>query len=154
MATLTIDDKTARKIYPTAAPELKAILEDSYSKQFFSGKIIDRILSMEDVCAEKGISINDSRYTMGDPDDIAFRMVKDFTEVLNEGWKPNWNDGNERKWFIWWLMDAPGFRLYDIHCYWTNSCTSAGSRLCFKSEELARHAAKVFQPIYKQLMTI
>lgn len=33
MATLTIDDSQARRIYKTAAPELKEILENSYSNE-------------------------------------------------------------------------------------------------------------------------
>jgi hypothetical protein len=106
MATLTIDDKVARKLYPTAAPEFKSVLENSYPIGYFSGKITDRIKTFEDACAEVGEDPEHDKFTEGTPDEIAFKKIKVITKALNEGWLPNWNNSGERKWYPWFYLDC------------------------------------------------
>ena len=48
--TLVLDDQKAKELYQTAAPEFKAMLEQSFGKAHFLIKITDRIKSWEDVC--------------------------------------------------------------------------------------------------------
>lgn len=150
--TLTIDDATARKIYPSAAPELKAILEDSYGKPFFSGKITDRIKTFEDACRETG---DDPRlFVEGTKDEIAYKKLKVITAALNQEWTPDWNNLNQPKWYPWFYMDAPGFRFYASYCTFTSARAGAGSRLRFASEELSNYAAKQFLHLYQDYMTV
>lgn len=80
-------------------------------------------------------------------------------QALNEGWEPNWNDFSERKYYPWFDMetygDAPvgsGFSFLGYDCDYTN--TFVGSRLCFKSRELAEYAGKQFESIYKDVYLI
>jgi len=47
--TLKIEEETARKLYSTADKELKSILEESFGKDFFNLKIIDRIKDFNDI---------------------------------------------------------------------------------------------------------
>lgn len=54
MKTLQIEDKEARKLFPVASAEMKAILVSTFGAEFFSGKITDRIKTYEDACAETG----------------------------------------------------------------------------------------------------
>lgn len=131
----------------------KALLERLYGKKHFLTNIMDRIKGWDDILVELGRSADDPRYIEGEPDEIAFRMAKDFTALLNEGWTPNWNNSSEYKYFQWWYMDSPGFRLLAVGLWLSGSDTGAGSRLCFKSRALAEYAAKIFLPIYKQLNT-
>lgn len=149
MATLTIDDKTARKIYPSAIPELKAILDDSFPANFFSQKITDRIKTFEDACEALNIDEEADCFTEGDPDEIAYKKLKIIARALNEGWKPNWKNSQEYKWSPWFYMDSPGFRFSDSFCSNSDSFTAGGSRLCFKSEELANYAGKQFLKLYE-----
>jgi len=76
------------------------------------------------------------------------------TEALNDGWEPDWDNSNEAKYFPWFWMNKPGFRLDDLVFGWSASDTGAGSRLCFKSRGLAEHAAKYFLKEYEALMVI
>lgn len=80
-------------------------------------------------------------------------------QALNEGWEPNWNDFSEYKYYPWFDMetygDAPvgsGFSFHDCDC--VNANADVGSRLCFKSRELAEYAGKQFESIYKDLYLI
>jgi len=67
----------------------------------------------------------------------------------NRGWKPNWKDSNERKWYPYFYMD--NFRL--IHVVYHFSSSSVSSRLCFKNEKDAREAVEKYFEIFKQSRT-
>ena len=41
------------------------------------------------------------------PDEIARRKLETITEALNEGWRPDWNNTNEYKYFPWFRI-LPG----------------------------------------------
>ena len=113
-----------------------------------------------------------------DPDTadiMAYVTLRVITEALNEGWKPQFTEG-ERRWYAWYdfltkeevegMSDeekeerrvvgrasnnayANGGLVYS-HAYSvsTLSDTGSGSRLAFKNEELAEYAAKQFGDIY------
>ncbi|MFT3704672.1 MAG: hypothetical protein QM802_20070 [Agriterribacter sp.] len=151
MKTLSISDQDARKIYPSAIPELKTILEASFSKGFFSQKITDRIKTFEDACAEIGEDPVNPKFIIGEPDEIAYRKLKVIIKVLNEGWVPDWNNSSQYKWRPWFYLNAPGFRFSGTSYVFTHS--TVGSRLCFKSEELCEYAANQFIDIYKDYFT-
>lgn len=113
-----------------------------------------------------------------DPDTadiMAYVTLRVITEALNEGWKPQFTEG-ERRWYAWYdfltkeevegMSDEEkeerrvvGRASYDANAFGglvysnavnvsTNSFTSHGSRLAFKNEELAEYAAKQFGDIY------
>ena len=83
---------------------------------------------------------------------IAYKKLKLITKVLNEGWTPNWNNNNERKWYCWFYMDKPGFRLGAAD--YADDVTYVGSRLCYRTRKLAEYAAKQFIDLYRDLMVI
>ena len=75
-------------------------------------------------------------------------------EALNDGWQPDWSNWNEYKYFPW--MDiasdeentsGSGLSFYVIA--YTNSDSSVGSRLSYKSREIAKYAAEQFNELYK-----
>jgi hypothetical protein len=71
--------------------------------------------------------------------------------ALNEGWQPDWSNSNEYKYYPWFsnFVSGSGFSFY-VYGYHDShySGTSIGSRLCFKTEELAQYAGKQFTDIY------
>lgn len=152
MATLSIDDQVARKLYPTAAPEFKAILENSYPVGYFTGKITDRIKTFEDACSEVGEDPEDDKFEEGAPDEIAFKKIKVIVRALNEGWTPDWNNNGQYKWSPWFYLNSPGFRFSFSLFSHSASYSASGSRLCFKSEELATYAGKTFLSLYQSLI--
>lgn len=113
-----------------------------------------------------------------DPDTadiMAYVTLRVITEALNEGWKPQFTEG-ERRWYAWYdfltkeevegMSDeekeerrvvgrannnasAYGGLVYSgAGLVSTRSYAFFGSRLAFKNEELAEYAAKQFGDIY------
>jgi hypothetical protein len=153
MNLLVIDAQNAPEIYREAGKELKKVMEKTFGKDLLSKKVTDRIKSFEDACKELGISqkVFNESIEYDAPDEIAYKKMKLITIALNEGWQPNWDDSNERKWRPWFYLNSPGFRFDGSGCGDTFSRSAGGSRLCFKSEELCNYAAKQFLDIYKDL---
>lgn len=82
-----------------------------------------------------------------------YKLTK-VVEALNDGWKPNWNDSNQSKYVAWLRVQADekrpaGFGFSHTHYDHWFTATICGSRLCFKSSELALYAAKQFSNLYK-----
>ena len=118
--------------------------------------IKERIKTFEDVMKHLGIDPEefDDRIEDMTPDEAAYVKLKHIAQALNEGWKPNWNDSNERKYHPWFDMrSASGGFSFDGYGYWLTP-SGVGSRLCFKSSELARYAGTQFESIYKDFLTL
>lgn len=156
MDTLQITKANAIKAYQAGCPDVKGVLANLFGRETFEPrKITDRMNTLADVFEAEGLSASDFYEECANldlpKDEIAYRLLKLIVKVLNEGWVPNWNDSSERKWRPYFFLDFPGFRLRAA-CY-VNSLSSVGSRLCFKSEELALYAAKTFLDVYKDFFT-
>lgn len=113
-----------------------------------------------------------------DPDTadiMAYVTLRVITEALNEGWKPQFTEG-ERRWYAWYdfltkeevegmsdeekeerrVVGRASSNAYAygglVYSYAGNvsmvSYPNFGSRLAFKNEELAEYAAKQFGDIY------
>lgn len=116
-------------------------------------KITERVKSFEDACKEAGFDPDlDFNFENDTPDEIAYKKLKLIVSVLNEGWKPNWNDGSEKKWWPWFSLSS-GFSFDGSIYGYATTATYVGSRLCFKSEELSTHCAKQFIDLYETLLT-
>lgn len=113
-------------------------------------KNVFEIKNFQSVCEADGTTEDDFYAGCVDLtfDEIAYRKLKMIVRVLNEGWVPDWDNANERKWRPWFWMNKPGFRLSVVN-HDVFSISTVGSRLCLKSEELAQHAVKYFLDVYK-----
>lgn len=77
-------------------------------------------------------------------------------EALNDGWVPDWNDSNEWKYYPWFYMsgdkdNVSGSAFSYYHYADDHSYSNAGSRLSYKSSELAEYAGNTFLDLYKDL---
>lgn len=108
-----------------------------------------------------------------EPDEIAYIKLKAIAQVLNEGWTPQFTI-NEYRWFPWFVLytkeeidkmneeqrsrvvlrssdnaDAYGGVAYaNAHYDSSYAYTYYGSRLAFKTKELAAYAGKQFIDIW------
>lgn len=152
--TLEIEESQAKILYKNASREFKQILEDTFGKEFFSVKITARIKTYEDACAELGIApidMNNARAHLSS-DEINYIKLKTVIEALNEGWVPDWNNTNQKKWIPWFELSSGGFVFYGTYFYYSYANAGYGSRLCLKSGELATYAGKQFIEIFKGFM--
>lgn len=81
----------------------------------------------------------------------AFLQLTIIAKVLNEGWKPNWSNSNEHKYYPYFKYKSGfGFSYSNLNSW--HLLTFCGSRLCFKSYELAKYAGKQFESIYRDFL--
>ena len=128
-----------------------------------------RVKSYADACKVLGIEPmdEDSMKAQGfRPDEIARSQLETITEALNEGWKPNWADTDECKFYPWFYIevsevqtegtygaDAGLSYAYTTTCRAaTYTCAYFGSRLCFHDRETARYAGRTFTDLYAQIL--
>jgi hypothetical protein len=81
---------------------------------------------------------------------VAHSKLVIIAEALNEGWQPDWGNRSEYKYDPWFYMggsSGSGFAFVDYAGWFTSS--PCGSRLCFKSRELAEYAGEQFTDLYK-----
>ena len=100
MKTLKIEEQKARRLYKTASQEFKEMLEDTFSKEFFSKKTTDRVKTYEDACAEldeQPMNESEMKKNGFTDDEIVYRKIKTITEAINDGWKPDMMDTNQKK---------------------------------------------------------
>lgn len=141
---LVIVGKDARDLYPTAPSNWKEKFEASFGKEFFSLDPTERIKTVEDACEVLGIN----------PAIVQHKKLETVIRALNflgngnKIWIPDYDNSNERKWFCYWLMNKPGFRLGDV--IYDRAISDVGARLVFLSEKLARYAAAQFFDLFKE----
>jgi hypothetical protein len=118
-----------------------------------------RVKSYEDACKVLGIEpiVDEVLQKLGfTKDEIAYRKLKTVAEALNEGWEPDWENTDEYKYCPWFRYNGAVAGFVYAHANsvpsWAN--TYVGSRLCFKSSNLATFAGKQFIDLYNELILI
>jgi hypothetical protein len=118
--------------------------------------IKERIKTFDDVLQENGVEkmVFENNCQDLTTDEVAYKMVKEIVKAFNEGWTPDWTDSNQYKYYPWFKMGSPsgGGFSFDGDDYWF-TYSIVGSRLCFKSADLAKHAGQLFESIYKDFLT-
>jgi hypothetical protein len=157
MSTIQITKENAEKALSLANDSekklLMALLGQSETKATGARpeNIIEAIKTFEDACAIAGEDPNDKKFTEGTKDEIAYKKLKVIVKVLNEGWYPNWENSDEYKYVPWFeYSSGSGFSDADCDCWYSFSVV--GSRLCFKTRELAEYAANQFKGIYNDFL--
>ncbi|SFL09642.1 hypothetical protein SAMN05216357_112108 [Porphyromonadaceae bacterium KH3CP3RA] len=117
--------------------------------------VTERVKTFEDALRETGRpsvpEFSDVPEDLRDYFKAQYKMVV-IAEALNEGWKADWSDGSQKKWYPWFYVSSSGFAFYDAcYCY-SHPAAGDGSRLCFKTEALARYAGKQFVQIWDDLL--
>ncbi len=163
---LEITKENAIKAHSEADSQVKGLLENLFGKQVFvPAKITDRVKTLEDAYKELGID----PYFFGDDltdiegdvwakdckSVIAYIKLIIVARALNEGWEPDWSNDDEYKYYPWFDMSSgSGSGFSSDGCDYTYSRSSVGSRLCFKTRELAEYAGKQFEDLYRDYFTI
>ena len=186
---IEFSDEQLVALYRTGGDEarkaIKEALGDEFSKTI---PVTSRVQTFDDAVRELGDdhpAVKAWRsikygYAVSDTDPetadiMTYATLRVITEALNEGWKPQFTEG-ERRWYAWYdfltkedveeMSDeekeerrvvgravsnafAGGGLVFSSASYVsTFSYAYVGSRLAFKNEELAEYAAKQFGDIY------
>ncbi|KQS33998.1 hypothetical protein [Dyadobacter sp. Leaf189] len=155
-AELKISVQNAYVAFKNGTAKQKAFLRDLFPDHNFDGDITDRVGSYEDACAIVGINPmtidNFKPFPEQDREyHFASHKLVTIARVLNEGWQPNWNDSTQAKYYPWFKpAGGSGFSFDD--CIYDGSYTTVGSRLVFRTSELATYAGKQFIDIYNIIL--
>ena len=157
--TLEITRQAAIKAHDEASTKGKTLLENLFGKRVFQKDIKERIKTFDDVIRELGDDPEEFKNAisiMEEPDEIAYVKLKLIAKALNEGWTPDWSNGEWDKWYPWFKMDdsSSAGRFSFLDSDFLSSYSDVGSRLCFKSKDLATYAGTQFLDIYKDFFTV
>lgn len=177
MSDIKIKKQNVLDAYKNASDEQKELLEHLFGSEVFKpADVRERIKTFAD--AAKAVGIEDPEeweepYSDLEPDILAYFKLRIITKALNEGWEPKFIPG-EYRWAPYFLLytkeeiekmnaetrarvvlrsDNSANAVGGVSCAYANSdsasvSASFGSRLAFKSEELAEYAGKQFTEIY------
>ena len=87
---------------------------------------------------------------------VAHAKLIIINKAINGGWKPDWSNDDQYKYYPWFDMDSSasgGGFSYDDCAYWS-TYSDVGSRLCFETREKAKYAGKQFESLYKEYFVI
>lgn len=160
MRTLQIKQDSLLVAFRNAGKEGKQVLSDLFGKQVaLYDNITDRVKSFEDACQVLGISTNVPE-VKGLPRKHQKAIIANYkliviAEALNEGWKPNWQDSDEYKYYPWFDMSNPA----GVGCSTTGNAASRtgadfGSRLCLKNRELAIYFGQTFTDLFNDSLLL
>ena len=123
--------------------------------------ITERVKSYEDACRELEIfdqSPSWFSFNYLSSHEINTRKLEIIITALNEGWKPDWNNFHEYKYFPYFSIEkyggdckgaGAGLGYCDTAGGAGYSATDVGSRLCFKTSDLAKYAGEQFKDFYE-----
>lgn len=177
MSDIKIKKQNVLDAYKNASDEQKELLEHLFGSEVFKpADVRERIKTFAD--AAKAVGIEDPEeweepYSDLEPDILAYFKLRIITKALNEGWEPKFIPG-EYRWAPYFLLytkeeiekmnaetrarvvlrsgyNASAFGGVSFASAYHDSAfvyANFGSRLAFKSKELAEYAGKQFTEIY------
>lgn len=160
MRTLQIKQDSLLVAFRNAGKEGKQVLSDLFGKQVaLYDNITDRVKSFEDACQVLGISTNVPE-VKGLPRKHQKAIIANYkliviAEALNEGWKPNWQDSDEYKYYPWFDMSNPaGVGYSNTRNAASHTSANVGSRLCLKNRELAIYFGQTFTDLFNDSLLL
>ena len=88
-----------------------------------------------------------------DHDTFAYEQLKVVVKAINQGWTPDWDNTDQRKWWPYFNLSS-GFGFSRSYFAYGFANTDVGSRLCFETSEKSIYAANQFIDLYKEFLTI
>lgn len=148
--TLSISLNEAKILYKEATLERKLELELELEELFPELKpqlITDRVKTYED--ALKVLKRDHFDENNLYPREIARRKLEIIIEALNEGWKPDWENYSQLKWY-------PYFKSLVGECSSMSApleyaIAAIGVHLCCKDEKTADYVGQQFSDLYKEI---
>ena len=135
---------------------------DYFYKEEDYEEITDRVKTYEDACKVLGVEpINEQNAKAQGfrSDEIARRKLETIAAALNEGWKPDWNNTDQYKYYPYFYIQenakgkgSAGLSFASTYNAASNAYADIGSRLCFYASRLARYASNQFTDLYEQIL--
>lgn len=150
------------KVIELAEEDEDTTVFDFYTDEQEYEEITDRVKSYADACKVLGIEPMNEQNMKAQgfrPDEIARRKLETITEALNEGWKPDWNNTDQYKYYPYFYIRenakakaAAGLSFAITYNAASYTYANIGSRLCFHDSDTARYAGNTFTELYEQIL--
>jgi hypothetical protein len=120
-------------------------------------KITEKIKSFEDACEHLGLNPENLPNVEHLPEEDGQSIVAHYKLIiiiraLNEGWEPDFKDHDQWKYWNYLWINAAGFVCSGTDYSPSHTHVNIGSRLCFKSHEIAQYAIVQFKGLYEQYL--
>ena len=115
------------------------------------------VKNFEEACAVLKMSVREPEGSWWMPVElnksvVAYYKLLVIAKVLNDGWEPDFNNNGQAKYFPWFYKTNDKFSfmgfVYDLNG--ANALVS--SKLCYKTEALAKYAATQFIDLYRDYL--
>lgn len=112
------------------------------------------IKTFEDACKNQNIEPTNLPDVSMIPEEmrkhvIAYYKLLVIYKAINNGWKPDWSDWDQYKYFPWFEVLSSGFGFSGSDYAYSYTTADVGSRLCTDTSEKAKYIAQQFESEYK-----
>lgn len=149
---VNVENSLVLEAFKQANASQKGLLQKYFT---LPKSIADKIKTLDDVFKEAGVTEYDV-LVYPKPKNKKQKSINNFaiiqliSEVLNEGWIPDFSNSSERKYYPWFEYKNGTFVFYYVCCGFYRA--DLGFGCYYKSEELAEYAGKQFIEIYKEYL--
>ena len=158
MEKIEINKKQLINAYKEATKEQKRLLIHLYGEELFKPQdITDRIKTFDNAYFALGVEhpfiqefINKSCYSS--PDLKAYMKLRIICAALNEGWKADFSNFTQEKWFPWFCINDGELMFANAYNAGSSSVSFNDVRLAYKTKELAEYAGKQFREEYQNFL--
>lgn len=148
--TLSISLNEAKILYREATIERKLELEELFPELKYNNmENYKQIKTYED--ALKVLGKEDFNHENLYPREIARRKLEIIIEALNEGWKPDWKNYSQLKWYPYFHESSDSIKCTISINSPTNTTTYINTHLCCKDEKTADYAGRQFLDLYQEV---
>ena len=134
------DEKEILNILNTISPDM-IIPKDLFS-----------IKSYSELCAYAGIKeLTEEDFSQFDNPKqmLAFHQIKNIEKVYNEGWKPDFNDAEQKKYYPYFELKGGRWSFYGSYYSFVNFCGFVG---LYKDKKTSDFVGKTFINIYIKVL--
>ncbi len=114
------------------------------------------IKTFEDACKKLGIKAEEPEIKAVHIEAVkpmrAYYMLVIIFLAINNGWRPDWSNYNQYKYYPWFGVLSSGFGFDVSICGCDLSYTCVGSRLCTDTREKALYVAEQFKDLYQEYL--
>jgi hypothetical protein len=112
------------------------------------------IKTFEDACVKLGLNPAVLPDVLSIPEEFAKPIVAAYKlmiiyKAINNGWKPDWSNWKQFKYYPWFNVSSSGFGFSGTTYGYDRTDADVGSRLCTDTSEKALYIAEQFKAEYQ-----
>ena len=150
---LKINKETAKKLHAEVPSWFQKLLEDNFGIETFKKRDYTDIKTFEEACDEVGVDPLMATSPDDTIDEAAYKKLKIIVAAINNGWKPDWTNSNQHKFYPWFSLSS-GSGLSGHAYVYIYSTSDVGSHLCYESSDKCKYAMEQFKSIYEDFFII